>query len=93
MEELYRRAGNEGRRRYRAEIMERLCGEHFARTAFAFDVAMRKWREVQRVCEKSLCMTGLRPTIAPRGPLGMIGNYMRRGRDGRGRQSFFDALW
>jgi hypothetical protein len=28
-------------------------------------VAMRKWREVQRICEKSLCMTGLRPTMAP----------------------------
>ena len=37
LEELYCGAGNEGRRRHRAESVERLRGECFARAAFPFD--------------------------------------------------------
>jgi len=92
LEELYRGAGNEGGRRYRAEIVKRLRGECFARTAFPFDRSNAQMARSAAHLREEPLHDRAAPEHCAQGPLGMIGNYMRRGRSG-GRHSFFDALW
>jgi hypothetical protein len=92
LEELYCGAGNEGRRRHRAESVERLRGECFARAAFPSDRCNAQMARGAANLRKEPLHDRAAPDHGAQRPLGMIGNYMRRGRSG-GRQFFFDALW
>src|SRR5271170_8057819 len=94
LEELDRRAGNEGPRRCGADIMQGLSGEHFARTAFAFygsDAQMAGRASHPR--EEPLHERAA-PDYGAKGPLGPLAEYDWSGRRRcMCQQSFFDALW